>query len=210
MGLEIQFRCILFTLIILDVSTTWLESICLQDRIVLSHRSGEELPKRSAALMVPKNSVTSIILQLKKFGTAKTLPRAGQTEQGPWSGRWPRTRWPLWQSSRVPLWRWLSFWKVHPSLQHSTIQAFMSRVARRKPLLSKRHMTARLDFTKRHLKTLRPWETRFSGLMILRCNSLAWMPSVTSGGNLTSSLLWSMVVAASCCGDVFQRQGLGD
>jgi hypothetical protein len=30
------------------------------------------------------------------------------------------------------------------------------RVARRKTLLSKRHMTGRLEFAKRHLKTLRP------------------------------------------------------
>ena len=30
------------------------------------------------------------------------------------------------------------------------------RVARRKPLLGKRHVTARLEFSKRHLKTLRP------------------------------------------------------
>jgi hypothetical protein len=51
---------------------------------------------------------------------------------------------------------------------------------------------------------------RFSGLMKPRYNYLAWMPSVTSGGNLAPSLRWSMVVAASCCGDVFQRQGLGD
>ena len=38
----------------------------------------------------------------------------------------------------------------------------------------------------------------------------ALMPSVTSGGNMAPSLRWSMVVAASCCGDVFQQQGLGD
>jgi hypothetical protein len=30
-----------------------------------------------AALMVPKNTVAAIILILKKFGTTKTLPRAG-------------------------------------------------------------------------------------------------------------------------------------
>ena len=46
------------------------------------------------------------------------------------------------------------------------------RVARQKPLLSKRHMTARLGFAKRHLKILRPRETRFSGLMKPRLNSL--------------------------------------
>ena len=38
------------------------------------------------------------------------------------------------------------------------------RVTRRKSLLSKRYITARLEFAKRHLKTLRPRETRFSGL----------------------------------------------
>ena len=32
----------------------------------------------SAALKVPKNTVVSIILKWKKFGTTKTLPRAGR------------------------------------------------------------------------------------------------------------------------------------
>uniref|UniRef100_A0AAZ3SEW3 Transposase n=1 Tax=Oncorhynchus tshawytscha TaxID=74940 RepID=A0AAZ3SEW3_ONCTS len=36
------------------------------------------------------------------------------------------------------------------------------------------------------------------------------MPSVTSGGNLAPSLGRSMVVAASCCGYVLQRHGLGE
>ena len=31
----------------------------------------------SAALKVPKNTVASIILKWKKFGTTKTLPRTG-------------------------------------------------------------------------------------------------------------------------------------
>jgi hypothetical protein len=31
----------------------------------------------SAALKVPKNTVASIILKWKKFGTTKTLPKAG-------------------------------------------------------------------------------------------------------------------------------------
>ena len=36
------------------------------------------------------------------------------------------------------------------------------------------------------------------------------MPTVMSEGNLAPSLRGSMEVVASCCGDCFQRQGLGD
>jgi hypothetical protein len=43
------------------------------DRIVYRHRSGEGYQKISAALKFPKTS----ILQRKKFGTTKTVPRAG-------------------------------------------------------------------------------------------------------------------------------------
>jgi hypothetical protein len=39
---------------------------------VSRHRSG-----KGSALKVPKNTVASIILKWKKFGTTKTLPRAG-------------------------------------------------------------------------------------------------------------------------------------
>ena len=46
----------------------------LRDRIVSRHRSGEGYQKMSAALKVPKNTVASIILKLKKFRTTKTLP----------------------------------------------------------------------------------------------------------------------------------------
>ena len=40
-------------------------------------RSGERQQKNDAALKVPKNTVASIILKWKKFGTTKTLPRDG-------------------------------------------------------------------------------------------------------------------------------------
>ena len=53
-------------------------SVELRDRIVSRHRSGEGYPYISAALKVPKNTVASIILKWKKFGTTKTLPRAGR------------------------------------------------------------------------------------------------------------------------------------
>uniref|UniRef100_A0AAZ3PWJ2 Transposase Tc1-like domain-containing protein n=1 Tax=Oncorhynchus tshawytscha TaxID=74940 RepID=A0AAZ3PWJ2_ONCTS len=83
------------------------------------------------------------------------------------------------------------------------------RVVRRKPFLSKRHMTARLEFAKRYLKTLTMrnkilWsdETKI-GLFGLNAKCHVWrkpgtIPMVKYGGD--SIMLW----------DVFQRQGLGD
>ena len=53
-------------------------SIELRDRIWLRNRSGERYKNISAALKVPKNTVASIILEWKKFGTTKALPRAGR------------------------------------------------------------------------------------------------------------------------------------
>jgi transposase len=53
-------------------------SIELRDRIVLRHRSGDGYQIISATLKVPKNTVASIILKWKLFGTTKTLPRAGR------------------------------------------------------------------------------------------------------------------------------------
>jgi hypothetical protein len=53
-------------------------SVELRDRTTVArHRSGEGYQNISAALKLPKNTVASIILKWKKFGTSKTLPRAG-------------------------------------------------------------------------------------------------------------------------------------
>ena len=60
------------------------------------------------------------------------------------------------------------------------------REARRNPLLSKRHMTACLEFAKKHLKTLRR-KTRFSGLIKPRLNSLAHPYCEHGGGSI---ILW--------------------
>ena len=53
-------------------------SVDLRDRIVSRHRSGEGYRKISAALKVPMSTVASIIRKWKKFGTTRTLPRAGR------------------------------------------------------------------------------------------------------------------------------------
>uniref|UniRef100_A0AAZ3R021 Sleeping Beauty transposase HTH domain-containing protein n=1 Tax=Oncorhynchus tshawytscha TaxID=74940 RepID=A0AAZ3R021_ONCTS len=97
-----------------------------RDRIVSRHRSGEGYQKMSAALKVPKNTVASIIIKRKKFGTTRTLPRAGRlaklsnrgrrdlvSEDGP--------------SDRAPefLCGWENLPERQPALQHSTNQTFM-------------------------------------------------------------------------------------
>ena len=52
--------------------------VVLGEGIVLRYRSGEGHQTISAGLKVPKNTVASIIFKWKKFGTTKTLPRAGR------------------------------------------------------------------------------------------------------------------------------------
>ena len=59
----------------------------LRDKTVSRHRSGEGYLKISAALKFPKNTVASIILKWKKFGTTKTLPRAGRLAKLSYRGR---------------------------------------------------------------------------------------------------------------------------
>ena len=133
-------------------------SVELRDRIVSRHKSGEGYQKLSAALKVHKNTVASIILKLKRFGTTKTLPRAVRPDNN--QGRRGRralvrevTKKPM--GTLTGLQR--SSVKKRESSRRTTISAALQsglygRVARLKPLLSKRHMTAHLEFAKRHLK----------------------------------------------------------
>jgi hypothetical protein len=57
-----------------------LKELCvkLRNRIVSRHRSGEGYQNNSAAFKVPRNTVASVILKWKAFGTTKTPPRAGR------------------------------------------------------------------------------------------------------------------------------------
>ena len=141
----------------------------------------------------------------EKLGTTKTLPRAGRPGKLSNRGRRAVTKNPMvtlteLQSSSVEMGE-----PSRRTLQHSTNQAFMVEWPDGRHSSVKRHMTVHLEW-----RTLRPWEKIFSSLMKPRLNSLAWMPSVTSGGDLAPFLWRSMVVAGSCCVDVFQRQGQGD
>ncbi|KAG2455346.1 TCB1 transposase, partial [Polypterus senegalus] len=132
-------------------------SVDLQDRIVLRHKSGEGYRKLSAALKVPMSTVASIIRKWKKFETTRTLPRAGQpsklSDQGRRALVWEVTKNPMVTLSELQR----AVERGEPS-RRTTISAAIhqsgpyGRVARQKPLLSKRHMAAHLEFAKRHLK----------------------------------------------------------
>ena len=118
-------------------------SVELQDRIVSRYRSGEGHQNISAALKVPKNTVPAIILKWMKVGTPKTLPRAGHLAKLRNRGtklvrevtKNPMVTLTELQSSSVemgePSRRTTSSAALHQS-------GLNGRVARRKPLLSKR------------------------------------------------------------------------
>ncbi|KAG2457009.1 TC1A transposase, partial [Polypterus senegalus] len=133
-------------------------SVDLQDRIVSRHKSGEGYRKISAALKVPMSTVASIIHKWKKFETTRTLPRAGPPSKLSDRGRRALVR-EVTKNPMVTLseLQRSSVERGEPS-RRTTISAAIhqsglyGRVARQKSLLSKRHMAARVEFAKRHLK----------------------------------------------------------
>ncbi|KAK3574571.1 hypothetical protein QTP86_010183 [Hemibagrus guttatus] len=104
------------------------------------------------------STVTSIIRKWKKFGTTRTLPRAGSPAKLSDRGRRTLVR----EVTKNPMVtlnepQCFSMKRGEPS-RRTTISAGLhqsglyGRVTRQKPLLSKRHMTVHLEFAKRHLK----------------------------------------------------------
>uniref|UniRef100_A0A9J8CVQ7 Transposase Tc1-like domain-containing protein n=1 Tax=Cyprinus carpio carpio TaxID=630221 RepID=A0A9J8CVQ7_CYPCA len=123
----------------------------LRDRIVARHRSGQGYKKISAALKVPKSTVTAIILKWKTFGTTRTLPRAGRPVKLSYRGRRALVR-EVKKNPKITVAELQRYsWEMGESCRKSTITAALhqsglyGRVARRKPLLCARHM-------KKHLK----------------------------------------------------------
>ncbi|KAG2467357.1 TCB1 transposase, partial [Polypterus senegalus] len=133
-------------------------SVDLRDRIVSRHKSGEGYRKMSAALKVPISTMASIIRKWKKFETTRIPPRVGRPSKLSDRGRRALVR-EVTKNPMVTLseLQRSSVERGEPS-RRTTISAAIhqsglyGRVARRKPLLSKRHMAARLEFAKRHLK----------------------------------------------------------
>ncbi|KAK3574610.1 hypothetical protein QTP86_011523 [Hemibagrus guttatus] len=116
------------------------------------------VPLAVLATQVPMSTVASIICKWKKFGTTRTLPRAGCLAKPSDQGRKALVR----EVTKNPMitlieLQCFSMDRGEPS-RRKTISAALhqpglyGRVTRRKPFLSKRHMTARLEFAKRDLK----------------------------------------------------------
>ncbi|KAG2463554.1 TC1A transposase, partial [Polypterus senegalus] len=130
----------------------------LRDRIVARHRSGQGYKNISAALKVPKSTLASIILKWKTFGTTRTLPRAGCPAKLSYRGRRALAR-KVKKNPKITLAELQRCsQEMGESCRKSTITAALhqsglyGRMACWKPLLSARHMTARMEFAKRHLK----------------------------------------------------------
>ncbi|KAK3543117.1 hypothetical protein QTP70_011653 [Hemibagrus guttatus] len=112
----------------------------------------------SAALKIPVSTVASIIHEWNKFGTTRTLPRAGCPARPSDRGRRALVR-EVTKNLMVTLKELQRFSvKRGEHSRRTTIFAALhqlglyGRVARWKPFLSKRHMMADLEFAKRHLK----------------------------------------------------------
>ncbi len=130
----------------------------LRDRIVARHRSGQGYKKNSAALKVPKSTVASIIL---KWKTSAKLSYRGRRALVREVKKNPKI-------TVAELQRCIR--EMGESCRKSTITAALhqlglyGRVARRKPLLSARHMKV-WSLLKNTWRTPRWWQIRFSCLM---------------------------------------------
>ena len=112
--------------------------------------------------------MASITLKLKKCGTTKTLPRAGRPAKLSNQGRRVLVR----EVTKTPIVTLTelqsSSGEMREPSRRTTFSATLhhlglyGRVARRKPLLSKSHMTARLEFPKRHLKDTQTMRSKAS------------------------------------------------
>jgi hypothetical protein len=101
----------------------------------------------SGALKVPKYTVAFIILKWKKFGTTKTFPRAGHPAKLNNRERRTLVREVTKKTDGHSV-------EIGEPSRRTTISAALhqsglyGRVTKRKPLLSKRHMTACVAFAK--------------------------------------------------------------
>ncbi|KAK3556132.1 hypothetical protein QTP70_005614 [Hemibagrus guttatus] len=126
-------------------------------KVIEIHRSGKGYKAISKALGLPRTTVRAIIYKWQKHGTVENLPRSGRlTKIAPRAQRrliQEVTKDPTITSKELQA----SLASVKVSVHDSTIRKRLGknglhgRVPRRKPLLSKKNMKARLSFPRKHL-----------------------------------------------------------
>ncbi len=160
--------------------------------------------------------MASIILKWKTFGTTRTLPRAGRPAKLSYRGRRALVR-EVKNNPKITvaeLQRYIR--EMGESCRKSTITAALhqsglyGRVARRKPLLSARHMKARMEDSKMVTnKILWSDETKIE-LFGLNSKRYVWRKPGTAHHLSNTDPTVKHGGAASCCGGVFQLQGQDD
>ncbi len=157
---------------------------------------------------------------MKTFGTTRTLPRAGRPAKLSYRGRRALVR-EVKKNPKITvaeLQRCIrEMGESQPSLQPSTSRGFMAEWPDGSLSSVQDTWKPAWSLLKNTWRTPRWWQIRFSGLMRPRYNFLALILSSMCGENQAllitctiQSQQWSMVVAASCCGGVFQLQGQDD
>ena len=125
--------------------------------MVERHRAGEGYKKISKALIIPLSTVKSIIKKWKMHHTTQTLPRSGRPPKlSSWASR-KLVRDVTLKPTMTLRDLQSSVSEMGVSVHTSTISRSLhkaglyGRVARKKPLLKKPHLKARMEFAKKHV-----------------------------------------------------------
>ena len=139
----------------------------MRNKVIDIYQSGKGYKAISKALGLQPTTVRAIIYKWRKLGTVVNLPRSGRPTKIP-----PRAHQQIIQEPRLTSKELqASLASVKVSVHDSTIRKRLGRngihgrVARRKPLLTKKNTKARLTFAKKHLDHPKTFGIRFCGLM---------------------------------------------
>lgn len=131
-----------------------------------------------------KKNVAALKIPMSKWAVWPPSSRIGRNrnEKDFLSGSWPRTQWKL-CGKRITF---------HQNISAAVHQlGLLSRLARWKPLLTKGHVAACLEFAERHLKDIQTMkDKRCSCLMRQRMNSLVWLSDIMVGRNQAQLISW--------------------
>ncbi len=172
--------------------------------------------KFPAALKVPKSTVASIILKWKTFGTTRTLPRAGRPAKLSYRGRRALVR----EVKKNPKITVAELQRCIREMGESCRKSTITAALHQSGLLWQSGPTEASPQCKTHWKPAwsllkNTWRILWSDetkieLFGLNSKRYVWRKQALLITCPIQSQQWSMVVAASCCGGVFQLQGQDD